>query len=250
MKTTLRPLILALSLAATSASVLAGVYDDLIAAVYRDDTAAVLDLVNRGMDVNSVDPAGNTLLHVASRNGNDALIAALLKQKGNPNARNRLGETPLVLAAYSGKMAAAEALLAGGAQLNTDGWSALQYAVFAEQAEMVKYLLGKGAKVDARAPNQQTALMLAAKNGNAAIAQLLLKANADPELKDQNGDTALVLARNSGNTEVARLLEQAPPVAKPQSESQPAPLETAAAPAQPQENQRSESVPPQPAAEK
>src|SRR5690606_9979866 len=105
MKNILRPLIFGCTLAAASSSVLAGAYDDLIAAVYRDDTTAVMDLVNRGMDVNSVDPAGNTLLHVAARNGNDALIAALIKQKANPNARNRVGDTPLALAAYNGKKA-------------------------------------------------------------------------------------------------------------------------------------------------
>lgn len=250
MKTNLRSLILGLAFATASASVLAGAYDDLIAAVYRDDTATVMDLVNRGMDVNSVDPGGNSLLHVASRNGNDALIAALLKQKANPNARNRVGDTPLALAAYSGNMAAVDALLAGGAQLNSDGWTALQYAVFAEKPEMVAYLLSKGAKVDARAPNQQTALMLAAKNGNASIARQLLSAKADTELQDQNGDTALVLARKNNNSDVARLIEQpaapiktAPPVAKPVSKPS-SPAVPAKAVQAPDDDVRGEYIPP------
>lgn len=208
MKNTLRPLIFGCALAATSTSVLAGAYDDLIAAVYRDDTNAVMDLVNRGMDVNSVDPGGNTLLHVAARNGNDALIAALIKQKANPNARNRVGDTPLALAAYNGKKAALDALLTAGAQINSPGWSALHYAVFAEQPEIVAHLLSKGAQVDQRAPNQQTALMLAAKNGNIGIVRMLLNAKADPRLKDQNDDTPLTLARQSNNSTVAQLLEQ------------------------------------------
>ncbi|HWV17882.1 MAG TPA: ankyrin repeat domain-containing protein [Rhodocyclaceae bacterium] len=208
MKNTLRPLIFGCALAAASTSVLAGAYDDLIAAVYRDDTNAVMDLVNRGMDVNSVDPGGNTLLHVAARNGNDALIAALIKQKANPNARNRVGDTPLALAAYNGKKAALDALLTAGAQINSPGWSALHYAVFAEQPEIVAHLLSKGAQVDLRAPNQQTALMLAAKNGNIGIVRMLLNAKADPRLKDQNDDTPLTLARQSNNSTVAQLLEQ------------------------------------------
>lgn len=208
MKNTLRPLIFGFALAAASSSVLAGAYDDLIAAVYRDDTHAVMDLVNRGMDVNSVDPAGNTLLHVAARNGNDALIAALIKQKANPNARNRVGDTPLALAAFNGKKAAIDALLTAGAQVNSPGWTALHYAVFAEHPEIVAYLLGKGAQVDLRAPNQQTALMLAAKNGNIEIVRILLNAKADTRLKDQNDDTPLMLARQSNNSTVAQLLEQ------------------------------------------
>ena len=208
MRTHLRPMIFGLALAAASSSVLAGAYDDLIAAVYRDDNEAVLSFVNRGMDVNTVDPGGNTLLHVAARNGNDKLVAALLKQKANPNARSRVGDTPLMLAVYNGKAEAANALLAGGAQVNQDGWTPLHYAVFAEQPEMVAMLLSKGAQVDARAPNQQTALMLAAKTGNVVIAKLLLNAKADTSLTDQNGETALTLAREQNNSNLVRLIEQ------------------------------------------
>lgn len=219
MKNTLRPLIFGFALAAASSSALAGAYDDLIAAVYRDDTNAVMDLVNRGMDVNSVDPGGNTLLHVAARNGNDALIAALIKQKANPNARNRFGDTPLALAAYNGKKTAIDVLLTAGAQINSPGWTALHYAVFAEQPEIVAHLLSKGAQVDLRAPNQQTALMLAAKNGNIGIVRMLLNAKADPRLKDQNDDTPLTLARQSNNSTVAQLLEQSDaPAAEKQQE--------------------------------
>ncbi len=208
MKTTFRALIVGLTLAASSAMVLAGAYDDLIAAVYRDDTDTVIDLINRGMDVNSVDPAGNTLLHVAARNGNVRLLEILLKGKANPNARNRVGDSPLMLAAYNGKQPAIDFLLTAGAELNHTGWTPLHYAVFAEQAEMVAYLLQKGANVDARAPNEQTALMLAAKNGNLAIVKLLLNAKADPALADQHGDTPLTLAQKNNNTELSKLFEQ------------------------------------------
>jgi ankyrin repeat protein len=205
MKTTLRPLILAMALV-VSAPAMAGAYDDLIAAVYRDDNETVMSLVNRGMDVNTVDPGGNTLLHIAARNGNDKLVALLLKSKANPNARNRVGDSPLMLAAYNGKAEVVNALLAGGAQVNIDGWTPLHYAVFAEQPEMVSLLLSKGAKVDAPAPNQQTPLMLAAKNGNVVIAKLLLNAKADVSLKDQYGETAL--AQKDNNGDVARLIEK------------------------------------------
>jgi ankyrin repeat protein len=247
MKTSFRALILGITLASASASLFAGVYDDLIAAANRDDTETVMSLINRGMDVNSVDPAGNTLLHIATRNGNDKLIAALLKQKANPNARNRVGDSPLMLAAYNGKMGAVDALLAGGAQLNHDGWTPLHYAVFAEQPEMVARLLSKGAQVDARAPNKQTALMLAAKNGNLQIAKLLLNAKADASLKDQFGESAITLAQKDNNTDFARLIEQpsmpvkaAPAPAK--STVKPVPAAPAAKPVD--DDLRGEYVPP------
>lgn len=220
----LRTLVLAFTLSAVSGTVLAGAYDDLIAAVYRDDTDTVLNLVDRGLDVNSVDPAGSTLLHVAARDGNDKLITELLKRHANPDVRNRVGDTPLMLAAYSGKQGAAEQLIAAGAQIDHEGWTPLHYAVFAEKPGMVSFLLGKGAKVNAPAPNGQTALMLAAKNGNVEITKILLQAGADTSLKDQAGQTAAMLADQNNNTNVLHLIQNAKPVVQ----AAPTPVEAAA----------------------
>ena len=49
-------------------------YDDLIQAAESGDRATVDKLIGRGMDVNSVDKQGNTLLMLAARNGNLELI--------------------------------------------------------------------------------------------------------------------------------------------------------------------------------
>jgi len=215
---------LALGLSAASSIAMAGAYDDLIAAVYRDDTDTVLNLVDRGLDVNSVDPAGSTLLHIAARDGNDKLASELLKRHANPDVRNRVGDTPLMLAAYSGKQGAAETLIAAGAQIDHDGWTPLHYAVFAEKPAMVTFLLGKGAKVNAPAPNGQTALMLAAKNGNIDITKTLLQAGADTSLKDQAGQTAAMLADQNNNTNVLHLIQNAKPVVQ----VEPKPAEAAA----------------------
>jgi ankyrin repeat protein len=214
-----RSLVLALGLTLGSTYAMAGAYDDLIAAAYRDDTDAVTDLINRGLDVNSVDPAGNTLLHVAARSGNIKLMETLLKSNANPKVRNRVGDTAVMLAAYGGKMEAVDVLLAHGADLNNSGWTPLHYAVFAQQAEMVSHLLAKGALINARAPNEQTALMLVAKNGDINIARILLKANPDIDLKDQYGETALSIAGKNNNGDIARLLENASKKAAQASET-------------------------------
>lgn len=222
----LTALVFGVFVTAASGSAMAGAYDDLIAAAYRDDTDTVMSYVERGLDVNSVDQAGNTLLHIASRSGNTALISGLLKEKANPNARNHVGDTPLMLAAYNGKIDALDALLAGGARINLPGWTALHYAVFADRTEAVAELLQKGADVNARAPNKQTPLMLAAKSGNIEIAKLLLDAKADTTLKDQNGDTALTLAEKANNSEIARLISRPahPTHTAPQAAAAPTPV--------------------------
>jgi ankyrin repeat protein len=60
-------------------------------------------LINRGMDVNSVDSSGNTLLMQAVQRDNMDLFDYLLKRRARINTRNRNGETALSLAAYKGK---------------------------------------------------------------------------------------------------------------------------------------------------
>ncbi|HQX85446.1 MAG TPA: hypothetical protein PKV23_08155, partial [Aestuariivirga sp.] len=42
-----------------------GAYEDILNAASNDDTASVVSLLQRGMDVNTADRAGNTLLMIA-----------------------------------------------------------------------------------------------------------------------------------------------------------------------------------------
>lgn len=227
----IRRLLLAAGLTLASLGAQAGAYDDLIAAVYRDDSDTVIAFVERGMDVNSVDPAGNTLLHVAARNGNVRLIEFLLRNRANPLVKNRVGDTPLMLATYTGKLDAVRLLVAGGSQLNHSGWTPLHYAVFANQPEVAAYLIEKGADLNVRAPNQQTPLMIAARNANLDIAKLLLQAGADVTLIEQHGETAAGLARKAGNSVIAALIEAAEQKLKDDKAAQPAPA--VAVPAEP-----------------
>jgi ankyrin repeat protein len=93
-----------------------------------------------------------------------------------------------------------------GADLRGKGWGPLHYAAFAGQTEILQFLVGKGAALDARAPNGQTALMLAAKNGHKEAVKLLIDADADMDLNDPDGNTAISLARSSGNSDIADYL--------------------------------------------
>ena len=61
-------------------------------------------LLARGMDPDSVDAKGDTLLCIAARNGSARTVEALLAAKANPNRANRFGDTPLMLAALNGDL--------------------------------------------------------------------------------------------------------------------------------------------------
>jgi ankyrin repeat protein len=99
-------------------------------ALISGDTPWAIQLINRGMDVNSVDAAGNTLLMQAVQRDNMDFFDYLLKRRARINTRNRNGETALSLAAYRGKLPFVKRLVEAGADVNLYGWPPLIYAAF------------------------------------------------------------------------------------------------------------------------
>ena len=85
----------------------------------------------------------------------------------------------------------------------------LQTAAAFGQAEVVKELLAKGAKVNYTATSQYTPLMLAARHGHTEVVKQLLEAGADIEAKDENELTPLWLAARFNRAETASELIKA-----------------------------------------
>ncbi|MDR0578049.1 MAG: ankyrin repeat domain-containing protein [Candidatus Accumulibacter sp.] len=209
-------ILLALLLAPVlSAPALAGAYEEMEEALVRGNAGAVIDLVNRGMDVNTVDTQGNTLLIQSIQRDLPELFAFLLQRKARVNLRNRYGETALSIAAYLGRAEFARRLVDAGAEVNFFGWAPLAYAAYNGHAEIVDYLIGRGADVDAITENGSTALFFAARHGHVETLKALLKHGADPDIVNDNGETAIDWALKGNNTEAANILRAA---AAPKSE--------------------------------
>jgi len=187
----------------------AGVYEDMEEALISGDTPWAIQLINRGMDVNSVDALGNTLLMQTVQRSNMDFFDYLLKRRARINSRNRNGETALSLAAYKGKLPFVKRLVEAGADVNLYGWPPLIYASFNGHAAVVDYLLKKGAEVNATTDNGSTALLFAARFGHLEVVELLLQNNADPNLANERGATAIDWALKTENTDIADLLRKA-----------------------------------------
>lgn len=203
--TQIRRLALVIGLALAGNAV-AGSYDDILAAANKDDTAQVVDLLKRGMDVNTADADGNTLLAIAARNANLELLDFLLINRANPLRRNKYGDSPLMLGVFRGHTAAVRRLLEAGAPMDHDGWNALHYAAFGGRDEVLKLLIQRNPDLDAIAPNGQTPLMLAAAAGKLEAVKLLIEADADMDLEDYEGRTALMLATKNGHSQIIEYL--------------------------------------------
>ncbi len=121
--------------------------------------------------------AGDTRLSEAAMQGNNDAVRSLLKQKVDVDAAQG------------------------------DGTTALHWAAFRDDVEMVKGLLAAGANVKATTREGAiTPLFMACTNGNAAIVGAMIKAGADANAVNGNGTTALMTAAASGSVDAVKVL--------------------------------------------
>lgn len=121
-------------------------------------------------------------------------------------------KAPLADAVMEGDRVAVRELLDQGVEVNApqgDGSTALHWAAYRDDAELVALLLDAGADIGATTRlGELTPLFMAAKNGNAEIVRLLLEAGASATATNTNGTSPLMLAAASGDVPtIAVLLE-------------------------------------------
>jgi len=92
-------------------------------------------------------------------------------------------------------------------QAQGDGSTALHWAAYHADAEMVRMLLKAGADVKAKTRiANMTPLFLAAQVGSAEVVKLLLENGSDANAKSDIGTTPLMLAASSGQTDTIQAL--------------------------------------------
>ena len=115
----------------------------------------------------------------------------------------------LVQAAKSGDRAAALALIAAHADVNTpevDGTTPLHWAVHRDDTDLVERLIRSGARAEVRNNYGVTPLAEAAVVGNTAVLKLLLEAGANANSTNADGQTALMVIARTSNVDAAKLL--------------------------------------------
>jgi len=119
-------------------------------------------------------------------------------------------ESPVAAAAQRGDKDAVLLLLKQAADVNAaqgDGMTALHWAAMHGDADMTSVLLYAGANVKATTRiGNYTPLLLAAREGSAAVIDTLVKSGADVNAKTLNGTTALMYAAASGSVDTVNAL--------------------------------------------
>src|SRR6267142_424566 len=169
---------------------------------------AGLSLLMFGMAAASVAAEKPTLADAAEQR-NRALIRTLLDARADVNAAQTDGMTALHWAVYNDDMDTARLLLKSGANVsaaNRYGVPPLSLACTNGNADMVKLLLDAGADANASLPGGETVLMTAARAGNLEAVKTLLARGANPNARERLDQTALMWAAAEGHAAVVRAL--------------------------------------------
>ena len=183
--------------------------EEFLKAVNAGDAKTVAFYLDKGLDPDTADPDGNTVLMIASRLGHMDVVNLLVNRKASVARRSAHGDTALMFACLKGHLEIARFLVAHGAQINQTAWTPLHYAAFEGRAAVISYLIEKGADKDALAPNGFTALMLAARGGHIEAMRALLYDDANVAIKGPKGETALSIARTRKDEAAEALLKRA-----------------------------------------
>ena len=202
----------------------------------KGDWRAMVDLlVKNGAQPNIRNHRGETALSIAERRLNKEVVAALQGSGGRVET-NYTGLTEgdaLVKAARLGDIDKARSLLDRGAKPtvgNDNGVTPLVAAAFEGRLEMAELLIKRGAAVDqvpvglrewalnnSRAPitdreliesaaRGDTALIAAVRRGHTPLVDLLLKYKANPNLANQRGEVPIFVAAALGNAQMVQKL--------------------------------------------
>ena len=171
---------------------------ELVGKARKGDLDAVIELVEKGANVNEKDKYGDTALVEASFNGHLEIVERLIDADADVNQENNDGETALIRASESGRLEIVEKLIKAGADVNVennDGETALMWASRNGYLEVVEKLIEKGADVNHQENEGFTALMWASELGRLEVIKTLIKAGAYVCIKNQYGHTALGLTK-------------------------------------------------------
>ncbi len=109
--------------------------------VRSGDAARLRGLFERGFDAPNIqDGKGNSLLMLASYNGQLETTRVLLEHGGDPQIANDMGQIPLAGAAFKGNVEMARLLIEHGADVNarmSDGKTPLMFAAMFNRLEII-----------------------------------------------------------------------------------------------------------------
>ncbi|XP_028131929.1 uncharacterized protein LOC114327487 [Diabrotica virgifera virgifera] len=208
-------------------------------AAQHDSILEVIEFIlNRDLSgINDITNNGRTPLHLAIQGNKPSTVKLLLKKGASIAVKDKNGKTPLALAiqedytnivqmieqiqsdldeelltaVQDGNLNKVEGLVSQNANVNTTdiySWTPLHWAAFKDRLEIARFLIEKGADINAadKGPYGKRPIHVAAENNNKDIIEFFLGKKAGINDTDKQGYTPLHYAAWRGRLEVTQLL--------------------------------------------
>ncbi|XP_040217366.1 fibronectin type 3 and ankyrin repeat domains protein 1 isoform X1 [Rana temporaria] len=181
-------------------------------AVNMDDEGAIINILQSGhVQVDVPDKMGFTPLMVAAQKGYLRLVKLLVEYGANVHKGNGSGKNSMMLACFSGHLDVVQYLRTQGASWETrdkSGCTAMHSAVDGGHVTVIQWMINDGCEVDSRDRHLKwTPLMrVSAVTGNTDIARSLIRAGAEVNAKDRDGKSPLMVAALNNHEDLVRLL--------------------------------------------
>ena len=180
-------------------------------AAMSDDIGRVIELLQRGEDVNTAQGDGMTAIHWSAENDNGELAKLLIAAGANLDSVTRMGGySALHLASRNGAAEVAGALLAAGSDVmattTTGAVTPLHFAAASGDADVIHRLIEAGAEVDAKESVWgQTPLMFAAGSNRLNSVNALIEHGAELEVSSKVVD---LVSRHAEDMEAKKRRDQ------------------------------------------
>ena len=181
---------------------------------FQADGLPIKELLTREVRLSDCDPPewGMSAVHRAAAVGSTSILGLLLQAEPNLDlnlrvALNKL--TPLHLATSEGQTAMVSYLAANGANVDAQdcyGRSPMHLAAERDHRDICQILGVKGVKVNIIDNKGQAPLHAACRKGHAKIINFLLKKDADINAQDELGQSGLHKAQIGGHLEVTEVM--------------------------------------------
>ncbi|AET72878.1 hypothetical protein PGAG_00424 [Phaeocystis globosa virus 12T] len=167
-------------------------------------------------NISAGDTIQQTPLHIAASkltDGHYEIANLLIKNGANIDAIDNYGETPLFLAVKANNIEMVKLLIEKGAETNIENKtqnSIMHYAaeIPGDNVEVLKYLIRNSSDTAVNSINdkEQTPLHLSAELGNTNAAKLLVENGADRDAEDNAGETPAVAAEQADNEDTMNMI--------------------------------------------
>jgi ankyrin repeat protein len=200
-----RPFIAALALACACAHAQTPA-EALFRSIENGDLGEFSRLVDTGIELSAINKLGETPLYVAAEKGQLEMARLLIAKGADAKVRTPNGETVLHAAAMIESTALMTALIEAGADknlANRDGEAPLHWAAMTGTFLAVKALADAGADLDAQdLRTGNTALHAAVSHDDIVLIHFLLSKSARTDVRNNADLTAFELAQSRGRGSV------------------------------------------------